>query len=88
VSEYEYKRKTVTDFVHDFGCFNLWVEVLKEGGFDVDDIIQYRPKRTVVPQQKALNVSVAYQGYNVALSEATRWRTRRCERRKRCRNRW
>jgi hypothetical protein len=48
VSEYEYKRKTVTDFAHDFSCFNLWVEVLTEGGFEVDDIIQYRPKRTVV----------------------------------------
>jgi hypothetical protein len=49
VSEYEYKRKTVTDFAHDFSCFNLWVKVSKEGGFDVDDIIQYRPKRTMVP---------------------------------------
>jgi len=43
------KRKIITDFAHNFGCFNLWAEVLKEGGFDVDDIIQYRPKRTVVP---------------------------------------
>lgn len=47
--EYEYKRKTVTDFAHDFSCFNLWVKVSKEGGFDVDDIIQYHPKRTMVP---------------------------------------
>lgn len=88
MSEYEYKRKTVTDFAHGFSCFNLWVKLSKEGGFDVDDIIQYRPKRTMAPSAEGAKrtCSIPRLQRDSVRADAVENSTVREE--ERCRNRW